>query len=217
MKPTLPQIPDRSARPGFFVSFEGGEGVGKSTQIQILKNKLIELGKSVVTTREPGGTKAAEAIRAILLGNEYHQLTDRAEALLFAAARADVVANVIDPALAGGNVVLADRYLDSSVAYQGYARKLGSEEVKVLSLWATRGLLPDLTIVLDLDPIIGMNRVSSPDRLESLELNFHQLVRNAFRELAQNEPNRFLLVDASLDTNEISNIVFDEVQSRLAL
>lgn len=217
MNPTLPQIPFRSARPGYFITFEGGEGVGKSTQIQLLKNQLIELGKAVVTTREPGGTKAAESIRAILLGNEYSQLTNRAEALLFAAARADVVANVIDPALADGNVVLADRYLDSSVAYQGIARNLGAEEVRTLSLWATRGLLPDLTIVLDLDPVIGMTRVDSPDRLESLEIEFHQLVRNAFRELAINEPNRFLIVDASLDTNEISKTIFNEVKLRLAL
>ena len=217
MNPTLPQIPYRSARPGFFISFEGGEGVGKSTQIQLLKQRLVELGKAVTTTREPGGTDAAEAIRLILLGNEYQQLTDRAEALLFAAARADVVANVIDPALAKGEVVLADRYLDSSVAYQGFARNLGAKEVKELSLWATRGLLPDLTIVLDLDPAIGISRVSSPDRLESMSFDFHNSVRAAFRQLTQDEPNRFLLVDASLDTQQISETIFAEVKMRLAI
>lgn len=217
MNASLPQLPIRSPRPGFFISFEGGEGVGKSTQIEMLKQQLIASGKSVVTTREPGGTDAAEAIRKILLGNEYAELSDRSEALLFAAARADVVANVIDPALAAGQVVLADRYLDSSVAYQGYARKLGVEEVKSLSLWATRGLLPDLTVVLDLDPTIGISRVAKPDRLESLALEFHLLVREAFLAMAAEEPTRFIVVDASQSTDEIHKIIFDQVKTRLAI
>ena len=217
MTTSLPQLPLRSARPGIFISFEGGEGVGKSTQIQLLKEKLEGLGKSVITTREPGGTDAAEAIRAILLGNQYDKLTDRAEALLFAAARADSVANVVDPALAAGKVVLADRYLDSSVAYQGYARDLGIEEVRALSLWATRGLLPDLTVVLDLDPTIGMSRVGEPDRLESLKLDFHHAVRNAFLTMAAVESNRFLIVDASQTTEQISETIFTEVKTRLSL
>jgi dTMP kinase len=214
---SLPQLPIRSPRPGFFISFEGGEGVGKSTQIELLQQQLIASGKSVVTTREPGGTDAAEAIRKVLLGNEYAELSDRSEALLFAAARADVVANVIDPALAAGQVVLADRYLDSSVAYQGYARKLGVAEVKALSLWATRGLLPDLTVVLDLDPTIGISRVAKPDRLESLALEFHQLVRKAFLAMAAEEPTRFLIVDASKSTTEINQIIFEQVKTRLAI
>jgi dTMP kinase len=214
---TLPELPIRKSSPGYFVSFEGGEGVGKSTQIQLLKTKLNELGKTVVTTREPGGTAAAEAIRAVLLGNQYVELADRSEALLFAAARADVVANVVDPALAAGSVVLADRYLDSSVAYQGIARNLGKAEVKSLSLWATRGLLPDLTVVLDLDPKIGMSRVTTPDRLESLAMEFHLSVRAAFLQLAENEPNRFLVVDASQSTEVISELILTEVKSRLKL
>lgn len=214
---TLPELPGRSARPGYFITFEGGEGVGKSTQIALLKEKLIAQGKSVVTTREPGGTQAAEAIRSILLGNQYQELTDRAEALLFAAARADVVANVVDPALAAGSVVLADRYFDSSVAYQGYARNLGTAEVKALSLWATRGLVPDLTVFLDLDPTIGMSRVGTPDRLESLAIEFHILVRNAFLEIAKNEPARFLIVDASQSSEKISEQISAEVKSRLSL
>jgi len=214
---TLPELPARNSSPGYFISFEGGEGVGKSTQIQLLKTKLNELGKAVVTTREPGGTPAAEAIRAVLLGNQYVELADRSEALLFAAARADVVANVVDPALAAGSVVLADRYLDSSVAYQGIARNLGEAEVKSLSLWATRGLLPDLTVVLDLDPVIGMGRVTTPDRLESLAMEFHLSVRAAFLQLAKNEPKRFLVVDASQSTDVISEIIFNEVKSRLKL
>ncbi|MFM1906257.1 MAG: hypothetical protein RIT32_1053 [Actinomycetota bacterium] len=217
MTASLPQLPIRSPRPGFFISFEGGEGVGKSTQIELLQQQLIASGKSVVTTREPGGTDAAEAIRKVLLGNEYAELSDRSEALLFAAARADVVANVIDPALAAGQVVLADRYLDSSVAYQGYARKLGVAEVKALSLWATRGLLPDLTVVLDLDPTIGISRVAKPDRLESLALEFHQLVRKAFLAMAAEEPTRFLIVDASKSTTEINQIIFEQVKTRLAI
>lgn len=214
---SLPQLPTRTARPGYFITFEGGEGVGKSTQIQLLKNKLISRGKTVVTTREPGGTKAAEAIRSVLLENQYNELTDRAEALLFAAARADVIANVVDPALAAGNIVLSDRYFDSSVAYQGYARNLGAAEVKSLSLWATRGLIPDLTIFLDLDPNIGIGRVDSPDRLESLAIDFHVLVRNAFLQIAEQEPTRFLIVDASQSPTEISEKISAAVISRLSL
>lgn len=214
---TLPVLPNRSARPGYYITFEGGEGVGKSTQINLLKEKLISLGKDVVTTREPGGTEAAEAVRAVLLGNQYQALSDRAEALLFAAARADVVANVVDPALAAGSVVLADRYFDSSVAYQGYARNLGAAEVKALSLWATRGLIPDLTVFLDLDPTIGMSRVGEPDRLESLAIDFHVQVRNAFLEIAKNEPERFLIVDASQSPEEISEQIFAAAKSRLSL
>ncbi|MFZ9751044.1 MAG: dTMP kinase [Candidatus Nanopelagicales bacterium] len=217
MNASLPQLPIRSPRPGFFISFEGGEGVGKSTQIELLKQQLIASGKSVVTPRAPGGTDAAEAIRKVLLGNEYADLSDRSEALLFAAARADVVANVVDPALAAGQVVLADRYLDSSAAYQGYARKLGVAEVKSLSLWATRGLLPDLTVVLDLDATIGINRVAKPDRLESLAREFHKLVREAFLTMAAEEPTRFIVVDASQSTDEINKIIFDQVKTRLAI
>lgn len=215
MDAALPQLPNRSASPGIFISFEGGEGVGKSTQIQLLMQNLQTLNKEVVTTREPGGTLAAEAIRKILLGNEYTQLSNRAEALLFAAARADVVANVIDPALVAGKVVLADRYLDSSVAYQGIARDLGLAEVKALSLWATSGLLPDLTIYLDLDPTVGMARVDSPDRLESLAIEFHLAVRNAYLQLAKLEPARFLVVSANQPAEQISELIFSEVKSRL--
>ena len=214
---TLPVLPSRTARPGYFITFEGGEGVGKSTQIQLLKEKLVELGKHVITTREPGGTPAAEAIRAVLLGNQFQDLSDRAEALLFAAARADVVANVVDPALAAGSVVLADRYFDSSVAYQGYARDLGAAEVKSLSLWATRGLIPDLTVFLDLDPTIGMGRVDQPDRLESLSMEFHIKVRNAFLDIATKEPERFVVVDASQTPAAISEQIYAAAKTRLSL
>ena len=212
---SLPEIAYRNAKPGFFVSFEGGEGVGKSTQIKLLAEKLTELGKEVVTTREPGGTPAAEAVRKVLLGNEFTNLSPRSEALLFAGSRADVVVNVVDPALSRGAVVLADRYLDSSVAYQGVARGLGAVEVKSLSLWATRGLIPDITIVLDLDPTLGLNRAGKPDRLESEEISFHHKVRNAFLELAKLEPARFLVIDATQNVNSISQQIISEVIKRL--
>ena len=212
---SLPEIAYRNAKPGFFVSFEGGEGVGKSTQIKLLAEKLTELGKEVVTTREPGGTPAAEAVRKVLLGNEFTHLSPRSEALLFAGSRADVVANVVDPALSRGAVVLADRYLDSSVAYQGVARGLGAVEVKSLSLWATRGLIPDITIVLDLDPTLGLSRAGKPDRLESEEISFHHKVRNAFLELAKLEPARFLVIDATQNVNSISQQIISEVIKRL--
>ena len=211
---SLPEIAYRNAKPGFFVSFEGGEGVGKSTQIKLLAEKLTELGKEVVTTREPGGTPAAEAVRKVLLGNEFTNLSPRSEALLFAGSRADVVANVVDPALSRGAVVLADRYLDSSVAYQGVARGLGAVEVKSLSLWATRGLIPDITIVLDLDPTLGLSRAGKPDRLESEEISFHHKVRNAFLELAKLEPARFLVIDATQNVNSISQQIISEVIKR---
>lgn len=212
---SLPEIAYRNAKPGFFVSFEGGEGVGKSTQIKLLAEKLTELGKEVVTTREPGGTPTAEAVRKVLLGNEFTNLSPRSEALLFAGSRADVVANVVDPALSRGAVVLADRYLDSSVAYQGVARGLGAVEVKSLSLWATRGLIPDITIVLDLDPTLGLSRAGKPDRLESEEISFHHKVRNAFLELAKLEPARFLVIDATQNVNSISQQIISEVIKRL--
>jgi len=212
---SLPEIAYRNAKPGFFVSFEGGEGVGKSTQIKLLAEKLTELGKEVVTTREPGGTPAAEAVRKVLLGNEFTNLSPRSEALLFAGSRADVVANVVDPALSRGAVVLADRYLDSSVAYQGVARGLGAVEVKSLSLWATRGLIPDITIVLDLDPTLGLSRAGKPDRLESEEISFHHKVHNAFLELAKLEPARFLVIDATQNVNSISQQIISEVIKRL--
>jgi dTMP kinase len=189
--------PDASARSGLFITFEGGEGAGKSTQEALLATSLVTLGYPVVRTREPGGTPAAEAIRHVLLSPEYEGLDARAEALLFAAARGEHAARVIRPALDRGDVVICDRYLDSSVAYQGHGRDLGADRVRGLSLWATHDLLPDLTVLLDIDPAIGLSRLSNPDRLEAEPLSYHQHVRDAFRVIAAVEPRRFIVLDAT--------------------
>ena len=189
---------------GAFIVFEGGEGAGKSTQEALLADWLEQQGHTVVRTREPGGTPAGEAIRTVLLSNEYAGLTARAEALLFAAARGEHVSQVIRPALEAGSVVVCDRYLDSSVAYQGYGRNLGTERVRSLSLWATHDLLPDLTVLLDIDPAVGLSRVQSPDRLESEPIDYHQRVRQAFLDIASTDPQRYLIVDASQDADTIA-------------
>jgi dTMP kinase len=166
-------------------------------------------------TREPGGTPAAEAIRAVLLDTANTGLDDRAEALLFAAARGDHAARVIRPALAAGDIVISDRYLDSSVAYQGVARDLGAERVADLSLWATGGLVPDLTIVLDVDPAVGLARVVGPDRLESEPVEWHRRVRQAFLDIAAAAPDRYLVLDGTRPVEdlavEIATVVSDLV------
>lgn len=180
-----------------FIAFEGGEGAGKSTQEALLAEWLAAEGCSVLRTREPGGTPAGEAIRAVLLGNEYSGLDPRAEALLFAAARGEHVERVIRPALDSGTVVVCDRYIDSSVAYQGIGRDLGAEYVRDLSLWATRELVPDLTVVLDIDPQVGLSRVERPDRLESEPIDYHRRVRQAFLDIARDDAQRYLVLDAT--------------------
>lgn len=180
-----------------FIAFEGGEGAGKSTQEALLAEWLTAEGRGVLRTREPGGTPAGEAIRAVLLGNEYSGLDPRAEALLFAAARGEHVERVIRPALDSGTVVVCDRYIDSSVAYQGIGRDLGAEYVRDLSLWATRELVPDLTVVLDIDPQVGLSRVERPDRLESEPIDYHRRVRQAFLDIARDDAQRYLVLDAT--------------------
>lgn len=187
-----------------FIVFEGGEGAGKSTQSNALADYLRARGHNVLCTREPGGTPAAEAIRAVLLDPANAGLDDRAEALLFAAARGDHAARVIKPGLERGDIVISDRYLDSSVAYQGVARGLGAERVAELSLWATVGLVPDLTIVLDVDPALGLARVVGPDRLESEPIEWHARVRQAFLDIATEHPDRYLVLDGSRPAEDLA-------------
>ena len=187
-----------------FIVFEGGEGAGKSTQSAALADYLQARGHEVLRTREPGGTPAAEAIRAVLLDPANAGLDDRAEALLFAAARGDHAARVIRPALERGEIVISDRYLDSSVAYQGVARGLGAERVAELSLWATGGLVPDLTVVLDVDPALGLARVVGPDRLESEPLEWHARVRQGFLDIAAAAPDRYLVLDGSRPAEDLA-------------
>jgi dTMP kinase len=188
---------------GFFVAFEGGEGAGKSTQVRLLSVALAAQGREVVTTREPGGTSAGLTIRSIVLDPATGHLSPRAEALLYAADRAQHVATVIRPALERGALVLTDRYVDSSLAYQGAGRTLDVGEVKALSAWATEELVPDLTVLLDLDPQVGLARAGDPDRLEAEPLEFHQRVRALFLELAGAEPDRYVVVDAARSAEEV--------------
>jgi dTMP kinase len=186
-----------SLRRGWLIAFEGVEGAGKSTQLELLRQELEKLGCQVTTTREPGGTPAGEQIRSILL-DRGSTLDARAEALLFAAARAQLVEQVIRPALERGEVVLCDRYLDSSLAYQGTARGLGQEPVIAINRFATGGLLPDLVVLLRLDPAEGLARGrGSRDRIEGLNLEFHRKVARGFLDLAEADPDRFVVVDAA--------------------
>jgi len=195
-----------------FIAFEGGEGAGKSTQEALLAEFLTNRGHTIVRTREPGGTPAAEAIRNIVLSPQYTGLDPRAEALLFAAARGEHVAQVIRPALERGDVVLCDRYLDSSVAYQGIGRDLGADAVRELSLWATNGLLPDLTVLLDVDPELGLSRVLDPDRLEAEPLSYHQRVRDGFLAIAAEFADRYLVIDAAQEPQAIAERIAERVQ-----
>jgi dTMP kinase len=194
---------------GLFITFEGIDGVGKSTQADLLETYLVDLGRSVVRTFEPGGTELGKSIRQLLLHSGH--VDARAEALLYAADRAHDVATVIRPALEEGQVVIGDRYLDSSVAYQGAGRVLGANEVRDLSVWATRGLLPNLTVLLDLDAEAAVARRSktgtAPDRLEREKVDFFEAVRACYLDLAAAEPERFLVVDA--------NDALDSIQSKI--
>jgi dTMP kinase len=204
---------------GLFVTFEGGDGVGKSTQARLLEEWLTDAGRTVVRTREPGGTEVGVLIRDIVLHHR-GEVSARAEALLYAADRAHHVESVVRPALARGEVVIQDRYLDSSVAYQGAGRVLGADEVRELSLWAVEGLLPDLTVLLDLDPGIARGRLDADDkpfdRLESEKAEFHERVREAFLGLATAEPGRFLVLDAALPPIELAAVVRERVGALLA-
>jgi dTMP kinase len=190
--------------PGRLIAFEGVEGAGKSTQLELLRRQLEGRGREVVVTREPGGTPVGERVRALLLDPEV-EIYPRTEALLFAAARAELVERVIRPALERGAVVLCDRYLDSSLAYQGGARGLGRGPVEEVNRLATGGLLPDLVVLLDLDPADGLRRRQGDrDRIEAQDLDFHRRVREAFRALAAADPNRFAVVDGAAPVREVA-------------
>lgn len=197
--------------PGLFVVFEGGEGAGKSTQVTLLAAVLEEAGHEVVVTREPGATPAGARIRALLL-DPTTTVSARSEALLYAADRAQHVATVVRPALERGAVVISDRYVDSSLAYQGAGRALPQDEVARLSVWATQGLVPDVTLLLDIDPAVGLARATgSPDRIEQESLAFHHAVRRGFLDLAEADPDRYLVVSAELSPDEVHAAVLARV------
>ena len=203
---------------GLFITFEGIDGVGKSTQADLLETYLVNLGRSVVRTFEPGGTELGKSIRQLLLHSGH--VDARAEALLYAADRAHDVATVIRPALEEGQVVIGDRYLDSSVAYQGAGRVLGANEVRDLSVWATRGLLPNLTVLLDLDAEAAVARRSktgtAPDRLEREKVDFFEAVRSCYLDLAAAEPERFLVVDANDSVESIQSKIRGRIDALLS-
>jgi dTMP kinase len=200
---------------GLFVVLEGGEGAGKSTQCRLLADALRARGLEVVLTREPGGTPVGESIREVLLGAGSAGMSPRTEALLFAAARAEHAAALIRPALARGAVVVSDRYLDSSVAYQGVARGLGAGQITELSLWATDGLVPDLTIVLDVDPGVGLARAGDANRMESEPAPFHAAVRAALLDLASRAPARYLVLAADQPRRALADQLMAAVVRRL--
>ncbi len=206
-----------TAARGLFVTFEGGDGSGKSTQSALLAEWLQGRGRTVVLTREPGGTDLGNEIRDIVLHRRGH-ITPRAEALLYAADRAQHIITKVRPALAQGDIVLQDRYLDSSVAYQGAGRVLSPDEVRSLSLWAAEDLLPDLTILLDLDESIGRDRLKARtkyDRLEDEEQDFHGRVRSGYLALAEAEPQRFLVLNATDSVESLAQAIRTRVESLL--
>ena len=196
---------------GVFITFEGGDGSGKSTQIQSVREWFESRGREVIVTREPGGTELGTEIRR-LVQNGPEDVDARTEALLYAADRAYHVATVIGPALERDAVVLGDRYIDSSLAYQGAARSLGVDEIASLSAWATQGLYPSLTFLLDLPPEVGARRrTDAPDRMERESMDFHERVRHQYLRLADAEPERIVVIDAVGTVDE----VFSEIRGVL--
>jgi dTMP kinase len=202
---------------GLFITLEGGDGSGKSTQITQLVSYLRQQGRTVVESREPGGTELGTELRTIVLHSR-GDIAPRAEALLYAADRAHNIATKVRPALEAGHIVVQDRYLDSSLAYQGAGRVLDADEVRSLNRWATEGLMPDLTILLDLDPAVGRQRIAGGqyDRLEEAPDDFHQRVRDAYLVLAAAEPERFLVLDATRPVEYLAASIRNRVSALLA-
>ena len=204
-----------STAPGLFVCFEGGDGAGKSTQVRLLTEALERRGRRVVVTRQPGGTPLGQQIRDLVLHGDH--MAARAEALLFAADKAHHVEALIRPALAEGAVVVTDRYVDSSITYQGAGRDLGADEIRDLQHWAVGGVLPDLTIVLDVAPEVGRARRGEVhDRLESEADAFHAAVRQGYLDLAAADPGRYLVLDASDAVESLHAAVLARVDHLLA-
>ena len=204
-----------SSSGGVLIAFEGGDGAGKSTQAARLAAWLTERGHEVVATRQPGGTPVGAAVRAILLEPATGELSPRTEALLYAADKAEHVDTVVLPALRRGAVVVTDRYVDSTLAYQGAGRALTPDELQWLVDWATRRVRPALTVLLDVDADTGSERLTGLDRLEAEPAEFHRRIRERFRELAEAEPTRYLVLNAGAPADQISTAVRDRVQAVL--
>lgn len=205
-------------RRGLFITFEGCEGSGKSTQARILGERLAGAGQRVVMTREPGGTPGAESIRELTLVGEADRWPPMAELLLMYAARADHLEKVIRPALAGGETVISDRFADSSMAYQGWGRKIGVEPIAALDQIVLGATIPDLTIMLDVPAEVGLRRVSDrgeTDRFETMHLEFHKTLRQAYLQIAANNPQRCVVVRGDGEPAEIASKIWRAVQDRL--
>lgn len=203
-----------------FITLEGPEGSGKTTAVEFAVNKLLEMGYEIVRTREPGGTIISEQIRNVILDKANTTMDARTEALLYAASRRQHLVEKIWPALKAGKIVICDRYLDSSLAYQGGARELGIEEVLKVNLFATENTWPDLTLLFDIDPIIGLSRISSNNqrevnRLDLEKLDFHKKVRATFLKLAKQYPERYAIIDAGKSREEVATATLDAILSRL--
>ncbi len=203
---------------GIFISMEGPDGSGKSTQIELLKKYFSEKGYEIVITREPGGTKISEAIREIILNKEYTEMSYMTEALLYASARAQLVSEVIKPALEAGKAVISDRFVDSSAVYQGMARGLGVENVYKINEFALQGIMPELTIHLDLPAEVGISRKNDQKELDRMELeaiDFHERVAEGYRKLAALSPERIYTIDATQTIEVIHKKIVDKLETIL--
>ena len=201
---------------GKFITFEGSEGSGKSTQIELAQQYLESRGRDVLFVREPGGVKISEAIRKILLDPKIKDMSDECETLLYMAARAQLVEEVIIPALNNGKVIVCDRFLDSTVAYQGYGSGVDIEIIKNIGKFVTQGYEPDLTFLFDLDVNKGFARINRPkDRIEQRSIDYHNRVRKGYLEIANNEPDRVKLIDACKSKDEIQSIIAERIDQLL--
>ncbi len=200
---------------GFFVCFEGGDGAGKSTQSRLLRDWLVEQGRTVLLTFEPGDTEVGKELRRIVLDPATGHLSDRTEALLYIADKAEHVDHVVLPALARDEVVITDRYVDSTLAYQGAGRTLEVSEVEAVARWATADLRPHLTVVLDLAPEAGLGRFDGRDRIEGQSLEFHQRVRQGFLDLAAADPDHYAVLDARAPIDEIAAAIRTRIEPLL--
>ncbi|NDV62826.1 dTMP kinase [Puniceicoccales bacterium CK1056] len=206
---------------GFLISFEGSEGSGKSTQISRIADRFEDAGYEVIVTREPGGTPIGEEIRHTLMhAAEGHNMMPETELLLFAASRAQLVREVILPAVEAGKIVLCDRFMDSTTVYQGVARNIQSEPVHMINTFAVGETKPDVTVVIDLDAEVGLQRVKHrandlPDRMEKENIEFYQKVRNGYLMLAKAMPERFIVVDGELHRDELENAIWKQLRQRV--
>lgn len=200
-----------------FITFEGPEGGGKTTQLRLLQTALEKQGRQVIATREPGGTAIGNAIRSILLDPQHTAMSPRAEALLFNAARAQLLDEIVQPALTAGQIVLCDRFADSTLAYQGYGRQLSLADLNMLIRYATLGLRPHLTIFLDIPAETGLHRKKGAEwnRMEAEQLAFHQRVRDGFYALMAVDPARWLVVDATQSIDQVQQLIWQRVVSVL--